>query len=250
MTTSRNVTLDHARDFGFKDGHIFAHTLYKDTYVRKRRRPTSVTPQALDVGTWAVQCNAERIAAAVKRRRLKQQWAWVEEVRALARQGEVEVPIEEQWPLSTAPWPECQWREDAWRMRTASHYYCLEQHPPTGERSWWVDIDSLAAGLHKKEAWSTDSWPHMPKYLPAGYYTLFLLPSTPRSLRLDRSKEHVRVLSAMKDLRQHQRFKLLYETSTEPAHVRKSIIEQQIGRAKAPTEAEVVDWQLKVMQLL
>ena len=28
MTTSRNVTLDHARDFGFKDGHIFAHTLY------------------------------------------------------------------------------------------------------------------------------------------------------------------------------------------------------------------------------
>ena len=35
---------------------------------------------SLDVGTWAVQDNSERVAAAVKSCRLKQQCAWVEEV--------------------------------------------------------------------------------------------------------------------------------------------------------------------------
>jgi len=217
---------------------------YKDTYVRKRRRPTSVDVQALDAGTWAVQDNSKRIAAAVKRRRLKQQCAWVEEVRALARQGDAEVPAEEDWPLSTAPWPECQWREDAWRIGTVSHH--VEQHPPTGERSWWDEVETVASGLHRKTVWNTGHWPHLPKYLPAGYYTLFLLPSTPRSLRLDRSKEHVRVLSAMKDLRQQQRFKLLYETSTKPDHVRVGIIEQRLWqgvRRDAPTEAEVLEEQ-------
>ena len=29
MTTSRNVTLHHARDFGFKYGHFLGQTLYE-----------------------------------------------------------------------------------------------------------------------------------------------------------------------------------------------------------------------------
>ena len=49
-----------------------------------------------------------------------------------------------------------------------SHY--VDQHPPTGERSWWDQVDTVASGLHRKAAWNTDSWPHLPNYLPAGYY--------------------------------------------------------------------------------
>ena len=45
----------------------------------------------------------------------------------------------------------------------------------------------------------------MPTYLPAGFYKLFLLPSTPRSLRRDRPGERERVLQAMRAWRQELR---------------------------------------------
>lgn len=209
---------------------------YKDTKVRKRKRPDRRTEsdRVFEARWSTVESLERRNATDALRRRVVRQQVWARDIHALAENSRVDGAAHESWPLSSAPWPQGVWRWDAERIRAVAEY--VTQHPPTGERTWWYDVDAHAAQLHGVP----NIEQHRPR-LAAGYCMLMLLPSTPRMLRWDRDKAHSRMLHAKVAHEQELRHELLHKTSIKPANVRAGLAEQRQCEPDAVSDADVQD---------